>query len=204
MLKNITKWLVKVFFLFVLCVGYANAGPVKKITGVATSYLIKYEAKKIARKQAKKYTEKLVANEIKVASYGDLKMINRLQNKNKLINNEAHHIPSEKFMRRYGVNADDAVAINVEEFRHRLTSSFAARNIALLNKKESARQAMARDIRNMRDIYRYEKKDVLKRLPNESDSDYFLRDKKYETNLREGLQKVIKENKTRFPIIFKK
>lgn len=204
MLKNITKWFTGVFFLFVLCIGCANAGPVKKITGVAASYLVKYEAKKIVRKQAKKYTEKLIVNELKVNKYGALKRLNAVSNKNNGLINEAHHIPSDKFMLKHGVSKNEAVAINVEEFRHRLTSTFAGRNMALLSKNESPRQAMARDIRNMRDIYRYEKKDILKREVKESNNEYAIREKAYEKNLRQALQKVIKENKTRFPQLFNK
>jgi len=204
MLKNITKWFAGVFFLFVLCVGCANAGPVKKITGVAASYLVKYEAKKIVRKQAKKYTEKLIVNELKVNKYGALKRLNAVSNKNNGLINEAHHIPSDKFMLKHGVSKNEAVAINVEEFRHRLTSTFAGRNMALLSKNESPRQAMARDIRNMRDIYRYEKKDILKKEVKESNNEYAIREKAYEKNLRQALQKVIKENKTRFPQLFNK
>lgn len=207
MSKNITKWFTGVFFLFVLCIGCANAGPVKKITGVATSYLVRYEAKKVASAAAKHAAENLLKNELKTGSYRELKQINKLAKKLGTLKNqelEAHHIPSDKFMKKYGIKRDDAIAINVEKVRHSLTTTYKGRNRAILNKNLSPRDELARDSKNIREIYRAEKDNLLNKRPNESFSDYKLRDKKYEKDLRKALKEVIEKNKTLNPTLFKK
>ena len=183
----------------------ANAGVVKKVAGVGAIYLVKYEAKKLAKAQAKKSAENLIKNELKTGSYNSLTKINdALKASGKTIENDAHHIPSQKFMNKFGVNARDAIAVNVERTRHSLTRTYRGRNNGILKGNEALRDALARDIKNMKDIYRYEKKDLLKRNKNETDTDYNLREKAYESNLRKSLKEVIKKNKDTFPHLFKK
>ena len=202
--------MIKKLFVFVLCLfvflNPANAGVVKKVAGVGAIYLVKYEAKKLAKAQAKKSTEKLVKNELKTNSYGKLTDLNQAIKKTtgKNVENDAHHIPSEKFMKKFGVDAREAIAVNVEKTRHSLTRTYKGRNNGILKDNEAPRDALARDIRNMRDIYRYEKKDLLKRNKNESDVDFKLREKEYESNLRESAKDVIKRNKDKFPHLFNK
>lgn len=81
---------------------------------------------------------------------------------------------------------------------------YKGRNNSILKDNETPREALARDIKNMKDIYRYEKKDLLKRNKNETDAEYNLREKAYESNLRKSLKDVIKKNKDTFPHLFKK
>lgn len=107
-------------------------------------------------------------------------------------------------MKKFGVDAREAIAVNVEKTRHSLTRTYKGRNNGILKDNEAPRDALARDIRNMRDIYRYEKKDLLKRNKNESDADFKLREKEYESNLRESAKDVIKRNKDKFPHLFNK
>lgn len=201
--------MIKKLFVFVLCLfvflNQANAGVVKKVAGVGAIYLVKYEAKKLAKAQAKKSAENLVKNELKTGSYNSLTKINdALKASGKTIESDAHHIPSQKFMNKFGVNARDAIAVNVERTRHSLTRTYTGRNNGILKGNEAPRDALARDIKNMKDIYRYEKKDLLKRNKNETDTDYNLREKAYESNLRKSLKEVIKKNKDTFPHLFKK
>ena len=201
--------MIKKLFVFVLCLfvflNQANAGVVKKVAGVGAIYLVKYEAKKLAKAQAKKSAENLIKNELKTGSYNSLTKINdALKASGKTIENDAHHIPSQKFMNKFGVNARDAIAVNVERTRHSLTRTYRGRNNGILKGNEAPRDALARDIKNMKDIYRYEKKDLLKRNKNETDTDYNLREKAYESNLRKSLKEVIKKNKDTFPHLCKK
>lgn len=202
--------MIKKIFVFVLCLfvflNSANAGVVKKVAGVGAIYLVKYEAKKIAKAQAKKSAEKLVKNELKTDTYGELTALSKALKKNsgKNIESDAHHIPSEKFMKKFGIDSREAIAVNVEKTRHSLTRTYKGRNNGILKDNETPRNALARDIRNMRDIYRYEKKDLLKRNKNETDADYNLREKNYEKNLRDSAKEVIKMNKDKFPHLFKK
>lgn len=201
--------MIKKIFVFVLCLfvflNQANAGLVKKVAGVGAIYLVKYEAKKITKAQAKKSAEKLVQNELKTGSYKSLTKINdALKASGKTIENDAHHIPSQKFMNKFRVDAREAIAVNVEKTRHSLTRTYKGRNNSILKNNETPREALAKDIKNMKDIYRYEKKDLLKRNKNETDADYNLREKNYESNLRKSLKEVIKKNKDTFPHLFKK
>lgn len=91
-------------------------------------------------------------------------------------------------MNKFGVDSRDAIAVNVERTRHSLTRTYKGRNNSILKDNETPREALARDIKNMKDIYRYEKKDLLKRNKNETDAEYNLREKAYESNLRKSLK----------------
>ena len=200
----------KKMLVFLICLCFftatASAGVVKKITGVGASYLIKYEAKKIVKAKAKKSVEKLVKNEMKVNTYGKLTSLNKALKKTtgKSIENDAHHIPSQKFMEKLGIDPREAIAINMEKIRHSLTRTYKGRNVTLLKGNETPREALARDIKNLRDIYRYEKKELLQKGKNESGSDFRIREKKYESDLREAAKDVIKRNKDKFPKHFNK
>lgn len=206
MLK-ITKLLTITVFISLFFINIANAGTIKKITGIGAAYLIKYEAKKMIKNQAKHESENLIKNELKTGSYNELKQINKLHNKlNKVKSSEnnAHHIPSDKFMNKFGISRNDAIAINVEKARHGLTRTYKGRNVGLLKNNESPRDALARDIKNIKEIYKEEKVNLLQKKPNESDLDYSIRSKKYDENLRASLKDVIKKNKKLAPKLFKK
>jgi len=207
MFKNLYSYLISLLLCLVVFSGIANAGALKKITGVSAAYLIKYETKKVIRKEAKHATGNLVKNELKTGTFKRLRQINKLNKKNtysKYTENDAHHIPSAEFMKKYGVNRNDAVAINVEKIRHGLTRTYKSRNKTLLNNNEKPREALARDIKNMREIYRYEKENLVKRKRGESALNYSNRKKTYDKDLRTAFKEVIKENKKKFPDIFKK
>ena len=74
----------------------------------------------------------------------------------------------------------------------------------MLKNNESPRDALARDIKNIKEIYKEEKVNLLQKKPNESDLDYSIRSKKYDENLRASLKDVIKKNKKLAPKLFKK
>lgn len=107
-------------------------------------------------------------------------------------------------MAEHGISADDAVAINISKQRHTLTRTFAGRNAKLIKMKESPRDALARDIKNERSIYQYEKKEMIYQGKNESSSDFLNRVKKMDADKRNAFKKVIKINKDKYPNLYKK
>lgn len=85
---------------------------------------------------------------------------------------------------KYGVKKDDGIAMGVEKDRHSLTRTYKGRNREHLNGNEAPREALARDIKDARQIYQ--------------DNGH------YNKNVRESLQEVVKQNKEKFPDLYKK
>jgi hypothetical protein len=98
----------------------------------------------------------------------------------------AHHVPSALFMEARGIEYDACVAINVEQpdygaGRHRMTRTYGWQNQRIAAQKEMPRDALARDIRDLRRIYATQGQDI-----------------------RQPLQEVIAQNKLLYPHLFKK
>jgi hypothetical protein len=89
-------------------------------------------------------------------------------------------------MQAHGVKYDHAVSINVEHpsygaGRHRLTRTYGWRNQQTHAQPETPREALARDVRDLRRIYETQGHD-----------------------LRQPLQEVIRQNKALYPELFRK
>ncbi len=123
----------------------------------------------------------LLKNELNVGTYDEL-----IKAGTKGDNITPHHMPANDFMNSKGVSKGEGVSMNMEQptpgkgGRHRQTNSYGRKS----DKSISARSSLARDIMDARSIYRSE------RL--------------YGQKVRDGLQTVIKMNKTKFPKLFKK
>jgi len=123
----------------------------------------------------------LLPNEGKVGSYSELKKLEKPGD-----NLTPHHMPQDSYMKLKGVEKKEGVSMMVEQpnpgvgGRHRKTRTYGKRP----NVNESSRQALGRDIKDMKTIYQ--------------------EDGLYTPDIRDSLQKVIKENKRRFPHLFEK
>lgn len=97
-----------------------------------------------------------------------------------------HHIPSANHMAQHGVSKGDGISINMEQpipgsgGRHRQTFTYGTQ----ADLGMSSRSALAVGVRDARKIYQ---KDGL-----------------YDAQMREQLQELILQNKTQYPLIFKK
>lgn len=93
-------------------------------------------------------------------------------------------MPSSKQMEQYGVKKNDGIAMGMEKLRHRLTRTHSYKNKDILNKNETPREALARDIKDAKNIYKKENM--------------------YDTSVRDALKEVIKQNKEKHQNLFKK
>lgn len=123
----------------------------------------------------------LLPSEGKVSTYGELSRAGKRGD-----NLTPHHIPSAEYMQARGVPYERGVAINVEHpgygaGRHRLTRTYGWRNITLASAAETPRQALARDVWDLRRIYATQGHEI-----------------------RQPLQALIEKNKTLYPHLFKK
>lgn len=179
MFKNIMICFLSVF----LTIGNnAEAGIVSKVVkGVAiaqgTKLIAKQVTKKVVKNNLKDSTKPLLKNELQVGQYG--KMI-----KNRETGLDYHHMPSTKQIEKYGVEKNDGIAMGLEHDRHTLTRTYKSGNKPILKNNEAPRDALARDIKDQKKI---------------------LQDNNlYDQKAREALQEVIKQNKDKFPNLYKK
>ena len=122
---------------------------------------------------------------LKEGDVGKFKELNNLRNKGDNIT--AHHIPSRSFMEKQGVKESEGISFAMQDMgrgqgRHGKTRTYGGKNNAI--KDETPREALARDIKDLRTIYREENL--------------------YTPEIKEGVKKVITENKQHFPNIFEK
>ncbi|WP_444311285.1 RHS repeat-associated core domain-containing protein [Megamonas funiformis] len=125
--------------------------------------------------------KKLLPKEGEVGTYKDL-----IKNGEKGDNVTPHHMPAADYMKSKGVSKNDGVAMNVEApypgegGRHRQTRSYGKKS----DLNETPREALARDINDMRKIYK--------------------NDELYTPEIRKSLKEVIKLNKELYPDLFEK
>jgi hypothetical protein len=123
----------------------------------------------------------LLPGELRVSTYGELSRAGKRGD-----NLTPHHIPSAEYMQARGVAYERGVAINVEHpgygaGRHRLTRTYGWRNITQARAPETPRQALARDVWDLRRIYATQGH-----------------------HLRQPLREVIEKNKVLYPDLFRK
>lgn len=128
-------------------------------------------------KKIKDGSKAILKKELTVGKYGKI-------GKQREPNLDYHHIPSTKQIEKYGINKKDGVSIGVQHDRHGLTRTYKNGNKKILKDNETMRESLARDVKDMRKIYR----------------DNGL----YNNNTREALKEVIKQNKESFPSHYKK
>lgn len=87
-------------------------------------------------------------------------------------------------MEKYGVRKDEGIGMGMERDRHSLTRTFKGKNREILGSNEKPREALARDIRDSRRIYQ--------------DNNMYTKE------VRESLQESIKQDKEKFPNLYKK
>jgi hypothetical protein len=97
-----------------------------------------------------------------------------------------HHMPAASYMKRHGVGRDAGICLNMEHYeswpagRHRVTRSYGSE----IPEEETPRQALARDIADVRAIYQSQEL--------------------YSPKIRQALQGVIRLDKESFPDLFRK
>lgn len=116
--------------------------------------------------------------ELKVGEYG------KMSSKYKEEGLDYHHMPSTKQMKKYGVKKNDAVSMGMQHDRHTLTRTYKGGNKPILRNNETPREALVRDIKDARQIYQ--------------DNGHYGKD------VRGALQEVVKQNKGKFPDLYKK
>ena len=158
--------------------GYVAAKVVQKTAPVIAKKIIQNKAKKVVQNSTKDSTKPLLKNELKVGEYG------KMSSKHGEKDLDYHHIPSTKQMEKYNVKRNDAVSIGMQHDRHTLTRSYKSGNKPILKNNEAPRDTLARDIKDQKKI---------------------LQDNNlYDQKAREALQEVIKQNKDKFPNLYKK
>jgi hypothetical protein len=173
--KSFFRMLLCFLFLFPIV---GEAGILKSgIKSIVVTKIVKKAAKKVAAKQAARTVSPIIKNELNVVRYGSKKNF-------RTRGLDYHHIPSAKQMEAYGVKAKDGVSVGMEHGRHTLTRTHGHLNKDILIKGEKPREALARDIKNQRSIYR--------------------NDNLYDKSVRESLKETIKLNKELHPTLFKK
>ena len=145
-------------------------------------------AKKLAAKAAKKQLAKeaLRKNKLKVDTYEKLVM-NRPRAKKigeQTEQLDAHHMPSNNYMKNKGVSKEDGIAIEMQPARHTQTRTYGNKNKDPELLKETPREALGRDIKDVKKVYQ--------------------ENGQYNANVRESLQEVAKKNKEQFPDLYKK
>ena len=203
-IKNILIGLVSLSFILP---STSEAGIISKtVKGVvayqagkaAVKHVVKKQATKIAEKAAKKEAKKKLAQkelldgELKVGRYEDLidakkttkKLADQKPTGDASTRTQSHHMPSDAFMKKHDISKEDGIAVEMQEARHALTRTYKGRNREHLNGNETPREALARDIKDARQIYQ--------------DNGH------YNKNVRESLQEVVKKNKEKFPDLYKK
>ena len=163
---------------------YVAGKIIQKAAPIVAKKVVDKAAKKAAKKQLAQ--EALRKNELKVDNYDKLVM-NRPRAKKigeQTEQLDAHHIPSNKYIKNKGISKEDGIAMEMHPARHAQTRTYGNKNKDpnLLN--ETPRQALGRDIKNVKRVY----KD----------------NGKYNEKVRESLQEVVRKNKAQFPDLYKK
>lgn len=144
-----------------------SAGIISKgVKGVVAAKAVKAISNKV--KDTKK---PLVKRELEVGTYGK-------QRKKPENNLDYHHIPSVKQIEKYGIKKNDGISIGFQHDRHGITRTYKNGNKKILKDNENMRDSLARDVKDMRKIYR----------------DNGL----YNEKTRNSLKEVIKKNKESF------
>lgn len=157
--------------------GYAAAKIVQKAAPIIAKKLAQKRAKKVVQDGVKDSTKSLMKKELKVGEYGKIK-----QSPEQGL--QYHHMPSTKQIEKYGIKKDDGIAMGMENDRHFLTRTYKNGNKPILRDNEATREALGRDIKDVKRIY--------------EDNG------KYNPEVRKALQDVIKQNKEKFPYLYKK
>ncbi len=164
--------------------GYVAAKLAQKAAPIIAKKIAQNKAKKEAKKQLAK--EALKKNELKVDNYEKLVM-NRPRAKKVGEQTEqldAHHMPSNNYIKNKGVSKEDGVAIEMQPARHTQTRTYGNKNKDPELLKETPREALGRDIKDVKKVYQ--------------------ENGQYNANVRESLQEVAKKNKEQFPDLYKK
>lgn len=149
-----------------------SAGIISKgVKGVVAVKAVKAVSSKVLKSKVKNTKKPLVKRELEVGKYGK-------QRQNPENDLDYHHIPSSKQIEKHGINKKDGISIGVQHDRHGVTRTYKNGNKKILKENESMRDSLARDIKDMRKIYR----------------DNGL----YTKETRESLKEVIKQNKESF------
>lgn len=93
-------------------------------------------------------------NELAVAKYGDIKNTSG-PFASKGDNLEGHHTPSKEYLKKYGIKADDGIAVNMHRNRHQATTTYGS-GVKRIPEyyEQTPRDALTRDIRELRTINR--------------------------------------------------
>lgn len=158
--------------------GYVAAKVVQKAAPTIAKKFIAKRPLKIVQNGVKDSTKPLMKKELKVGEYG--KMTKNYKEEGL----DYHHMPSTKQMEKYGVKKNEAISMGVQHDRHTLTRTYKGGNKPILKNKESPRDALARDVYDAKQIYQD--------------------NGKYNQNVRQSLQEVVKQNKGKFPNLYKK
>lgn len=97
---------------------------------------------------------------------------------------EFHHIPSTKQIEKYGLKKKDGISIGVQKDRHGLTRTHGNGNKRILKDNENMRDSLARDVKDMRKVYR--------------------ENGLYNQETGKALKEIIKQNKESFSNHYKK
>jgi len=135
-----------------------------------------YAGQRSPRSPNVRRSQQLLDGELEVGPHGNMPRGDGLS---------SHHVPSRAYMERvHGVDPDDAIAIRVEHpltgrgGRHRGTETYGRSPFV----DESPRDALARDVQDLRRIYQ--------------------REGLYGSKVRQALQDLIRANLEAFPHIF--
>ncbi len=93
-------------------------------------------------------------------------------------------MPSDAFMKKQGIPKEDGIAVEMQEARHGLTRTYKGGNSRVLKDNETPREALARDVKDFKDKYRYDPEAYKK--------------------ARDAAQEAIKQNKESHPQLFNK
>lgn len=161
----------------------------KSVKGFSTKNLNKLsKLEKQELKKAKKIEiskSPLEKDELTVGKYKQL--IKKTSDDNQLTNNsrslEVHHMPSTEVLKRNGIDKGDGIAVKLLKERHQATRTYGGRNTEDI-KSETMRDALARDVKDFRNLYKH--------------------DTSLNQKTRDIAKDVIKKNKEAFPDKFKK
>lgn len=170
----------------------------KKI-GVKTAKGLATKDKKLLTRAEKKEVKAhgpVENGELTVGNYGDMRLLRQEEIKEiksgvlKKVDKdyELHHIPSSEILKRSGIDKRDGVAVKLLKERHAKTRTHGYKNTESV-KSEKFRDAVARDVKDFKNLY----KDVAN-----------SKDKAFQKEIRSKAQDIIKKNKELHPDKMKK
>lgn len=180
-------WLNRFLLLLAVSIALSGemafAGPLKE---VGNAYAGKKVAEKMAKREIKKKMAKeaVLKGELQVGRYEDLLTSRRLDKRKDLSNGtvDAHHMPSARYLKEKNLSPEKGIAIEMQPQRHTQTRTYGGKNKQLLT--ESPRDALARDVKDVKKVYR--------------------ENGLYDEKVRKSLKDVIHQNKTLFHEVYKK